>query len=452
MKHIFSTLALLGVLLCTAQEPLSLSDAISLGLERNFDIRIEQKNVLVAETNNNWGEAGRYPTINLNLNQNNSINDNVKTASPFQLQDITVSNSVNPGANINWMIFDGFKVNMTKRRLEQLQAESEGNALIVIANSLQGIVLGYYLATLEQERLREFEKQLILSRDKYAYVKAGYDIGTSVTSDLLLEEGNFLTDSVNFINQQLAFRNAVRNLNVLIGETEVDKSYVFTDDLNVMFPDYQYEDLEAKLFNNNVDLQKQYISQSLLGTGIQLAKAERYPTLSLSSGLSQNRSRVDLSNAQFPSQDGTSSPGPADPLTARTDSYFANFTLSFTLFNGGKINRAIKNVIVQEDIGNIRIEKMENSLQRDLMEAYDRYQVRKQLYGINVKREEAAKTNLEITSEKFKNGSINSFDYRIVQNNYLSASILKLQSLFNLMDSKIELMRLTGGLIAEYNQ
>jgi outer membrane protein TolC len=273
-----------------------------------------------------------------------------------------------------------------------------------------------------------------------------------VTSDLLLEEGNFLTDSVNFINQQLAFRNAVRNLNVLIGETEVDKSYVFTDDLNVVFPDYQYEDLEAKLFNNNVDLQKQYISQSLLGTGIQLAKAERYPTLSLSSGLSQNRSRVDLSNAQFPGQDGTSSPGPADPLTARTDSYFANFTLSFTLFNGGKINRAIKNVIVQEDIGNIRIEKMENSLQRDLMEAYDRYQVRKQLYGINVKREDAAKTNLEITSEKFKNGSINSFDYRIVQNNYLSASILKLQSLFNLLDSKIELMRLTGGLIAEYNQ
>ncbi len=452
MKHIFSILALLGVLLSIAQEPLSLSDAISLGLERNFDIRIEQKNVLVAETNNNWGEAGRYPTITLNLNQNNSINDNVKTASPFQLQDITVSNSVNPGANINWTIFDGFKVNMTKRRLEQLQAESEGNASIVIANNLQGIVLGYYLATLEQERLREFKKQLILSRDKYAYVKAGYDIGTSVTSDLLLEEGNFLTDSVNFINQQLAFRNAVRNLNVLIGETEVDKSYVFTDDLNVVFPDYQYEDLEAKLFNNNVDLQKQYISQSLLGTGIQLAKAERYPTLSLSSGLSQNRSRVDLSNAQFPGQDGTSSPGPADPLTARTDSYFANFTLSFTLFNGGKINRAIKNVIVQEDIGNIRIEKMENSLQRDLMEAYDRYQVRKQLYGINVKREDAAKTNLEITSEKFKNGSINSFDYRIVQNNYLSASILKLQSLFNLLDSKIELMRLTGGLIAEYNQ
>lgn len=435
-----------------AQEQLSLSDAITLGLERNYDIQIERKNVLVSETNNNWGEAGRYPTVSFSLNQNNNINDNVKTASPFQLQDITVSNSLNPGLNLNWTLFNGFKVNMSKQRLEQLQAESEGNASIIIANNIQGIILGYYLATLEEQRLREFTKQLKLSRDKYAYVNAGYELGTSGTTDLLLEEGNYLTDSVNFVNQQLAFRSAIRNLNVMIGEKEVEKTYSFTDSLGSDFPDYEYGDLKDKMLNNNVDLQKQYIAQDILKTSIRLAKADRYPNLSLSAGVSESRSRVDLSNARFPSNDGTTSPGPSDPLTAITDNYFANFSLSFTLFNGGKINRAIKNSIIQEDIGNIRIEKMSNSLERDLLEAYDRYQIRRQLYGINARRETAAKTNLSISSEKFKNGSINSFDYRVVQNNYLSASILKLQALYNLMDSKVELMRLTGGLVEEYNQ
>lgn len=435
-----------------AQERLSLSDAIARGLEKNYDIRIERKNVIVAGNNNAWGEAGRYPTVSLNLNQSNSVNNNIKTASPFQLQDIVVSNALNPSINVDWTLFNGFRINMTKRRLEQLQAESQGNASIVVANTLQSVILGYYLASLEQERLEEFRKQLKLSRDKYEYVETGADLGTAVTSDLLLEEGNYLTDSVNFVNQQLAFRNAVRNLNVLLGETEVEKTYILTDSLDTSFPDFSYEDLKDKMLNNNVDLKKQYITQALLGTNIRLSKADRYPSLMLNAGVSQSRSRVDLSNASFPNGDGTSSPGPADPLSAITDNYFANFSLSFTLFNGGKINRAIKNSIIEEDIGNIRVEQLKTSLERDLQEAYDRYQIRQQLYGINLRREEAAATNLSISSEKFKHGSINSFDYRVVQNNYLSASILKLQALYNLMDSKVELMRLTGGLIEDYDQ
>lgn len=435
-----------------AQEPLSLSEAITIGLERNYDIRIEEKNVIIAENNNNWGEAGLFPTVSLSLNQNNSLTDNVKTASPFQLQDQTIANSLNPMVNVNWTLFNGFKIKMTRRRLDQLQAESEGNASIVVANTVQTIILGYYLAVLEQERLKSFGEQLMLSNDRFRYVRAKADLGTAVTSDLLLEEGNYLTDSVNYVNQQLAFRNALRNLNVVLAEPDVEKAYILTDSLNPEMEQYDYGNLRDKMLNSNVDLKKQYITQSILGTNIGLARADRYPRLLMDAGFSENRSRVDLSNARFPGDNGTSTPGPADPLSAITDNYYLNFSLSFTLFNGGKINRAIKNSIVQEDIGNLRVEKLKNTLERDLQSAYDQYQIRRQLYGINVRRQQAAETNLRISEEKFRTGSINSFDYRVVQNNYLSASIQKLQALYNLMDSHVELMRLTGGLIEDYQE
>ncbi|MFY0605313.1 MAG: TolC family protein [Cyclobacteriaceae bacterium] len=433
------------------QEALSLSGALAQGLNNNFDIRIEQGNVAVAENNNKWGEAGRYPTVSFGLNQNNSLTDNVKTASPFQLQDITLANSLNPSINLNWTLFNGFKINMSKRRLDQLQAESEGNASIVIANNIQAIILGYYLASLELERLDAFKKQLILSMDKFEYVKTGKELGTSGTSELLLEEGNYLTDSVNLINQQLAYRNAVRNLNILMGVEQVDKDYHLTDQLPTEFPNFIVENLQEKMLNNNVDLKKQFITQALLGTSVKITKADRYPSLSLNAGISENRSRVDLSKASFPQGDGSFAPGPTDPLNAVTDNYFANFTLSFALFNGGKINRAIRNSLVQEDIGNIRMEKLRASLTNSLLSAHDRYQIRQQIYEINLKREQSAKMNLDISADKFKNGSINSFDYRVVQNTYLSASVLKLQSIYDLMDSKVELMRLTGGLIEEYS-
>lgn len=433
-----------------AQDNLSLSDAIQRGLEQNYDIKIERKNVDIAQNNNAWGEAGRYPTISLNLNQNNSLTDNIKTASPFQLQDQTISNSLNPTVNLNWTLFNGFKINISKSRLEDLQAESAGNADIVIANTIQSIILGYYKVVLEKRRLEEFNRQLKLSRDKYNYTRIKSDLGSAVSTDLLIEEDNYLTDSTNFINQQLVYRNAVRDLNFILAEENVDKNYEFADDLIYDEEDYKLEDLLVKLNSKNVDLKKQYISQQIMTHNLAIAKADRYPTVSLNSGYSHNRSRVDLSNASFPGQDGSSSPGPSEPLSAVTDNYFANFTISFTLFNGGKINRAIQNAMINEDIANITTNRLKTSLYRDLAKAHDQYEIRKQLYGISVRKREAADMNLSITEEKFKNGSINSFDFRDVQNNSLLAALDKLQATYNLIDSKVTIMRLTGGIIETY--
>lgn len=441
------------------QEPLSLADAIARGLDRNYDIRIERNTVRIAENNNNWGQAGRYPTLTLNVGQNNSITDNVKTANPFQLQGQIYSNSLVPSVNLSWVLFDGFRISINKQRFEQLEAESAGNASIVVANTIQTIVLGYYLAVLESNRLGEFKKQLSLSRDRYEYVASKYEIGAAVTSDVLLEEGNYLTDSVDYINQQLAYRNAVRNLNFVIGVVEIETDYLLTDSLESSFPTYAYGDLKDKMLNENVDLRKLYISQSILNSNVGLERANRYPSLTLNAGISENRGRNDLSRtstAAFQRDSLSRNPDAVfgqnflNPLSSITDNYFANFTLSYTLFNGGRINRSIKNAIIQEDIGNIRVDRMKISLERDLQAAYDQYEIRRQLLGINELREQAARTNLEISQEKFKNGSINSFDFRIVQNNYLAASTLKLQALYNLMDAKIALMRLTGGLLEDF--
>lgn len=437
-----------------AQKDLSLEDAIRIGLERNYDIRIEQKNIEESINNNSWGEAGRYPNITLNFNQNNSIQDNVETATPFQIQDVTQSRILNPVVSLDWTLFNGFKVNMSKKRLENLEQQTEGNASIVVSNTIQSIILGYYTAVLEKERLRELQKQLDLSRDKYEYFKLKKELGGAVTADLLLEENNYLTDSTNLINQQLSYRNAIRNLNVLLAE-EPDTQYNLTDPLEIEVVDYQFGDLYDQL-ENNVDLKKQYISQQILKYDTRIRKAERYPTLSLRSSYSNNRNRLDLSEASFPAQnqDGTLSfiPGPQDPLNSVTNTTSLNFVISFNLFNGGKINRAIQNAIIQEDIGNIQTDRLKNSLHKDLLEAYDEYNIRKLLNRINSRKRETSEQNLEISEEKFRNGTINSFDYRTVQNNNLVAAIQELQSIYNLIDSKVTLMRLTGGLIGEYRK
>ena len=87
---------------------------------------------------------------------------------------------------------------------------------------------------------------------------------------------------------------------------------------------------------------------------------------------------------------------------------------------------------------------------KDLADNFDQYSIRNKIYDINTRRVEVAQTNLNMSSDKFDNGSINSFDFRTVQNTHLNAAIQRLQSLYNLIDSKVSLMRLTGGIVETY--
>ncbi len=45
------------------QDPLTLSAALETALENNYGLIISRADMEVAQINNNWGTAGRYPTI-----------------------------------------------------------------------------------------------------------------------------------------------------------------------------------------------------------------------------------------------------------------------------------------------------------------------------------------------------------------------------------------------------
>mgnify|MGYP000040920231 CR=1 FL=1 len=440
----------LGVGSVYAQEPLELSEAIKRCLEKNYEIEIQEGLVEQAENNNSWGEAGRFPSLNLSVSQTNRASDAIKVGSPFQPLGVTISNSLDPQVNLNWVLFDGFRANITEDRLEQLQFETQGNADIVLSNTLQALILAYYRTSLEQERLEVFENTLKLSRDKYQYLQSKQSYGAAVTSDVLLEEGNYLTDSVNFINQQLTYKKSFRELNRLMVAKNPNETYELGV-LEAPMNSYEYTDLEQKALAGNIDLKKKYVSQSIIKHEIELSRASSYPKFSMDVNAGTSIGQTDFSNAEFFDQTTREYvSGPSDPQSTVTNNYGLNFSITYNLFNGKKVNRAIKNALIRENIGDLEIESMKYSLQTDLRNALDEYQIRQQIYFINKRKMESAKLNLQISEEKFKLGAINSFDFRTVQINYITAALQELNSRFGLKESELNLMRLTGGILEVY--
>ena len=92
---------------------------------------------------------------------------------------------------------------------------------------------------------------------------------------------------------------------------------------------------------------------------------------------------------------------------------------------------------------------MKHRLSNELAKLLDLYNVRKDLFNVAEENLETARLNMQISEDKFRAGTINSFNYRDVQLIYLNASLGRLQAIYNLIDADTALARITGGIVSE---
>ncbi|MDF1549597.1 MAG: TolC family protein [Bacteroidales bacterium] len=412
---------------------ISLSEAVVKGLERNYQIKISQKDVEIAQNNDAWGRAGRLPNINFSLNQNNRYDDTPAQTGDGRTQSNT--NTLTPAVNLNWTLFNGFAIQTTKRNLEELRKISEESMQVQIENTILSIVLGYYDISLQQEKLKVLMDIMTLSQDRYAYVQSRKELGSAVTFDVLQVKDAFLRDSSNYILQKLNLDNAIRNFNKLMADT----SYIVynpTDEFKAALTEFSYKDIKDAMYSNNKTLKLQYLNQSLLENNIKLEKSSLYPSLSLNAG-------VDNLNRRY---------GIVGETSNTTSSYgaFAGVSLNYTIFNGWNRRKNIQNAQIEKEIGELQIKDLELSLNNQLLAIFDLYNARKQLYRVADENVKSQQLNLEIAKDKFNSGAINSFNYRDIQVSYIYASFDKLEAIYYLIASYNDLLRLTGGIIANY--
>lgn len=447
-----------------AQDTLSLAKAIQIGLQNNFDVQIGRLNVDIAKNNNNWGQAGMLPTINLIGNQPNNITQR-KPANPFAVPGKSISDNLTGQLDVQFTLFDGFFVRLSKQRLDKLEELSNGNARFLMENTVQGIILGYYSVLLQREQLQVLITNKEFSKERYDYVKLRKELGGAITFDVLQEQNNYLTDSASVLQQEIFLKNTLRDLNLLLNEN-INKTYVFTEGIPFENEEYRYEDLRDKMLSSNTNLKNQYISQELFRNSTRIAESNYSPTILLNTGVNGS---LDKLNANFRSNTGntientvgyvnrdanlpvynTVNETALTPQTITGNSYgvYANFGLRFTLFNGGQIRRAVENSQIQERIAQLSTDQLKLSLENDLLASFDLYNLRRQLVQIAQVRLQAAELNLQLGNERYKNGALSAIDLRIVQDNYQRAALENYLAIFANISSRVDLVRLTGGLL-----
>ena len=131
-------------------------------------INILPKNQNINRINNNWGNAGALPTINISANTEKALSDQSNNPASF-IQEKLQSTSVNGSANISWTLFNGFAIRANKEKLYNLEKISNLNATLTIENTIQGIILQYYNCILQKNRLELLQKVVTLAKDRLKY-------------------------------------------------------------------------------------------------------------------------------------------------------------------------------------------------------------------------------------------------------------------------------------------
>ncbi len=423
-----------------AQEALSAQQAVFNALKNNYDILISEKQEEIAAKNNAWSEAGMFPTVAIQVGQNNLLQDN--TNNPFTFTPgIVLNQSINPSLVVNANLFSGFQVRMNKLRLEQLEEQTKGNTAVVIESLIQDVMKAYYSALLQKERSDLYKTIMGYSSRRLRYNELKNQYSASNSLEVLQLKNQYLTDSTNYLLQQLSYENSLRNLVLLMNNSE-DTTFtnlpILSDKLELILPVLDQEKIKSDLFENNQNLKNQYLALELQETNVNFQRSFLYPTLSLQ--LSANPSYGEFR------QISGALPGNPTSISTQSLTYSGNFTLRYNIYNNWKAKRAVEVAKIQTEIGSLNVEKLKKTLQVNLTNQLSLYEIRNNLVQVSTENLEYATKAYDLAQKKFELGSVNSIDLIVYQSNYQNTLIQHYENLFNRLDTFIEIYKLSGNL------
>jgi len=307
---------------------------------------------------------------------------------------------------------------------------------------VQSIINAYFNVVVQKTQLEVNREVLALSGDRRSFQELQRSFGQSGTFEELQTKDAWFVDSTAFLVQQNNYSTSLRTLNSLMGEEDLKKEYLLTDQLSEEAIPLNEEALQQQLLARNSSFQLLQANKSLALINTQIQMTSLKPTLSLRSGLNYN---FNLSSGTGTLQSGETLS--LDAVTGQTTNGFINLAASFTLFDGGLRRKNIDAAVIQESIADFNLADASRNLKLQLSNLINNYNHQLQLYKISKELLVNAMENMKIAQERLEGGLINSFDYRAVQLAYLAANQQQLTTSLNIKNIETEILKLTGGLI-----
>lgn len=414
-----------------SQQKLSVTEAIEIALKNNLDIALSKNDETIAEVQNNWGNAGRLPTVSgqagytfssNSLDQRLSNGTNIKRAgASFQSENASVT--------AQWRIFNGFRVTAAKKRLEVL--EEIGNLGVKEqANQTVYNVISAYLNVLRFEaQIAATKEAMLLVEERVKLAENRFNIGTSGKSDFLQATVDYNQAKNSVLQSETAILQSKTLLNNLLVRNP-DEAFTLTDTVPPLQLPNRAGILES-IDTMNPSLLIAKSQQLVLMQQAREINAQRLPTLSLQAGAGLNNS---INSAGFTLRNTTYGPT-------------AGLTLAVPIYQGGVVKQQLKVNQIMQQSQDLQVQQLKNNLLTSLANAFNNYEFAQQALVLEKENLVAVKENNFIAMERFRKGSITTVELRQTQFNLIESNARKINAEYDMLQAQADVFLIMGKLV-----
>lgn len=419
-----------------AQDVYDLNRCLEVGLKNNYDVRIAQNLEAIARNDATAGNAGYWPSLDLNGGYSGTLNNMLRQQLPDGTAN-TYNNIHNQGAdvglNLNWTLFDGLKIQSNYRRLKELEEAGVLKTRVELENFISGTVAEYYNYVRQNIRLQNLKATVALSRERLRIVEARYNIGSMSRLDLQQARVDFNADS-SLLIRQIEVLNASRiALNELMALSNVSQQTIVADTAIALNLALNQEEVWTKTLEANASLLLSEKDRTLSELDYKIVKSRNYPYLRLNAGYGYNWNQYGMGSYKNQQTLGLS----------------YGLSLGITVFDGMSRKREQKNSRILIENSALEYEKLELAIAADFANFWLAYRNNIDLLGLERENLVVAKENYEIALERYKLGDLSGIELREAQNSLLSAEERLLLAEYNTKLCEISLLQISGQ-IASY--
>jgi outer membrane protein len=424
-------IACLSFLICSAkvnaQDSLRLPDAVNIALKNSLDIQLATNDVEADKILNNYGIAGGMPLVTGtvgNTEQISTINQKLNTGVTINRAAAGVNN-LNSNVSGSILLYNGSRVVAAKKRLAQLEKQSQSLLNSQVQNIMGAVMTAYYDIVRQQSYLKTIERSIDASNQQLQIVKARQSVGLANNADLFQAQIDLNALQQAFQSQLLIIDQAKTELLRLL--TLRSDSLIQVKDTIVVDKSITLEQVLNNL-DRNADLEAAQDQVRINEFIVKETKAQRYPSVRATMGYNFSRNNAAAGQLLL-----NQSYGPS-----------AGVTLGIPIYNGSIFKRQQK--VAEIDVRNAELNRqiLVRDYEANAVKAYQSYIYTLKQLETEQKNYQLSNELLELVLKRFQYKQATIVDVKNAQQSFEESGFRLVNLNFAAKSSEIELKRIAN--------
>ena len=347
---------------------LTLEECIDIALENNIGLQRAKNDALIASSNKKQALLNFLPNLQARANYNNRTGTFWDENAARQVSDVTSTSS--PNINSSVLIFNGLRNHHNKKQRDN-EYEASAYAVEGAKQAVMTDVISFYLnLAADKENIKISEGRLELLAQQLAREEKREQAGVGQLEEVYNLRSQVANEKLNLVTlkntyerdrlilgQALQLQNA---LNIEIADLEIS-------DGEIERQMESYQTVIDRVIVNSPDLKSANYNLEASENALNVARADRYPTISL-------RGEIGSSYSSNGARDPAT--GELDPDASLFDQLEFNeyegafFSLSIPIFNRGQTNNNIQVAKINMVNAKLDLKQTELDLTNAVQQAY----------------------------------------------------------------------------------